>query len=206
MRSIVVRLLLLIPLGWLMWLMFEHTKATQTGANPDGTGLVIGYLVIMGLGVIMAGILSMLVIPAIGDAVGSLIYNSPEQAPKNPHAPALAKINAGDLEGAVEEYKAVLEQTPDDTLAISEVVHLYCDKLGQPDEAATFLEAQIENGDWTNDQVAFLSTRLVDVYWLHQQDAFRSREILLQIAEQFPDTRHSANAFHRLQEIDRTLV
>ncbi len=206
MRSILARLATLVPLGYLMWYIFERTRISQSGPNPDGSGLVLGYLGIVGIGVVMAGIVGMMVIPAIGEVVGNFIYNAPEQAPKNPHAPALAKVNAGDFEGAVEAYLAVLQETPDDTLAITEVVHLYCDKLEQPERAALFLEELIQREGWTSDQLAFMSHRLADVYWTYQQDALRARDMLLQIAEHFPDTRHSANAFHRLQEIDRTLV
>ena len=202
MRSIIVRLLIVAPLCWLMWLLFEHTRASQ-GVDPDGSNLVLGYLGIVGLGVIIGGIVSMSIIPAIGDVVGDLLYNSPEQAPKNPHAPAIAKINGGDFEGAVEAFRAVLQENPEDTMAASEAARLLCEKLGRPEEAATFLEEQIEEGAFTNDQLAFLSERLVDVYWHHMRDAVRARAILVQLAEQFPDTRHSANAYHRLLEIER---
>jgi hypothetical protein len=46
----------------------------------------------------------------------------------------------------------------------------------------------------------------VDVYWNQKRDASRARHMLMQIAETMPNTRHAANAMHRLHEIDRALA
>src|SRR5690606_31905460 len=113
-------------------------------------------------------------------------------------AEALAKTARGDYEGAVAAYKKVVGKTPTDTHAISEAVRLQCDKLEDPNGAAAYLEHLLQN-EWPMDDAAFLANRLVDVYWNYLQDADRSRPILEQIMSDMPETKHSANAAHRLR-------
>lgn len=200
---IVARLAIVAVLGWLMTVLLRHAHATQSGVSSDPSKMVFYYLGIVGLGLVIGCVVAWSLLPAIGDQVGSYFYNPATEIEKNPHQKAMAKMAGGDFQGAVDEYARVLEKDPADTHAISEMVRIYCDKLHQPEPAAALLEQVIGQEHWSNDQLAFLGERLVDVYWLHQGDALRARAILLQLAEQMPETKHAANALHRLHEIDR---
>jgi len=89
-------------------------------------------------------------------------------------------------------------------MALSEAVHLYCDRLHDYTAAASALETALQE-ELPVDESAFICNRLVDVYWIYQHDARSARRLLIQIAESMPNTKHSANALHRLQQIDHML-
>ena len=90
-------------------------------------------------------------------------------------------------------------------MALSEIVRLECEHLDNPAAAADILEQALER-EWTPEDAAFLTSRLVDVYWKHQRKAREARALLMQIIEAMPGTKHSANAQHKLQEIERQLA
>jgi outer membrane protein assembly factor BamD (BamD/ComL family) len=56
------------------------------------------------------------------------------------------------------------------------------------------------------EDAALLCSRLADVYSTYQHDITKARALLMQVIETMPNTRHAANATHRLQEIERQLV
>jgi hypothetical protein len=85
------------------------------------------------------------------------------------------------------------------------VAKICCEHLDDAPGAAELLEQALQR-EWAPDDAAFLSARLVDVYWKHQHDARGARALLLQIIEAMPGTRHAANAEHRLREIEQQLA
>jgi len=199
-RSVVILVLL-----WLVFVLFHETQAVRSAENVDGTKVMVLFLCIVFLALVIGAIVAVTIVPAIGESVGSFFFNPDQEIEKSPYADAMVKIAQGDYEGAIEEYKEAYKANPEDTHAVSEIVHLYCDKLGDPDSAQKFLEEALEN-EWPPEQSAFLGSRLVDVYWIHKHDAQSAKHVLQQIAETMPDTKHAANAYHRLHEIDRALA
>jgi lipopolysaccharide biosynthesis regulator YciM len=143
--------------------------------------------------------------PSIGDWIGNFFFQPNEQAVRDPHSDAQAALARGDHAGAVEEYRRVLGDDPDDLLSYSEIAKISCEHLADPAAAAQMLEQALER-EWPPDDAAFLTSRLVDVYWQHQHDGPGSRALLLQIIEAMPGTRHAANAQHRLHEIDKQIA
>ena len=165
--------------------------------------MLFGGLVLTGL--VAGGVLVVLFLPVFGEWVGNFFFNPNERAEDTPHAAALAAIARGDYEQAVAEYRRCVERDGNDTHAISEMARLYCDELGDPASAESVLEEALAK-DWEHEEAVFLSSRLADVYWKYQHDARRARELLRQVVETFPNTKHSANALHRLREIERELA
>ena len=185
--------------------MYHQVVEIRDADNPDNTKLLVLFAAILFVAVVIGTIIAVAVIPSIGETIGNFFFNPNQQIEKNPHFDALAKIAQGDYEGAIADYKKNLAEDPHDMHALSEIVHIYCDKLHDHDAAEKFLEESLQQ-EWPPEQGAFLASRLVDVYWNHKHDATRARHVLLQIAETMPDTRHAANAVHRLHEIDRALA
>jgi tetratricopeptide (TPR) repeat protein len=138
------------------------------------------------------------------NSIGNFFFQPNEQVARDPHADAQAAAARGEYAEAVEEYRKLLESDPNDLLAYSEIAKLCCDHLEDPAAAAQTLEQALER-EWPPDDAAFLTTRLVDVYWQHQRDARSARALLMQIVEAMPGTRHAANAEHRLKEIEQQL-
>lgn len=202
--AILIRLLIIGALAWFGWVLFEEVRELwaipEDDISHDPTKILLYFLGLIGVG-LAAGILIVLtLLPAIGDQVGSFFFNPNQKLEKDPHSKALSAIAVGNYEQATEEYKKIVINSPHDTHAISEIIRIQCDLLHTPQEAADYLSERLEE-DRPSDEVAFLANRLVDVYWNHLQDYDRSIAILTQLQENFQETKHAANATHRLRDI-----
>lgn len=201
---ILVRLVIVAALTYLGVVLFWDARAYQASEAADQTKLVLYFVGVIFVGLAVGAIVALSLIPMIGEYVGSFFFNPDQEIEKDPHSGAVAKIAAGDYEGAIEEYRKVFEANPSDTMALSEIAHFYCDKLANPDAAAEELEQALQR-EWPAEESAFLCNRLVDVYWTYLHDGARARALLVQVAETLPDTKHAANALHRVRDIDRAL-
>ena len=157
-----LRLFSFLVLGAALYFLFRIAQASQVGDNPDNGKLVVCYAGIVLVGAGLATLVAVWFLPLIGDFVGGFFY-SPEVEERHPHASALAKVAAGDYLSAIGEYEARIEASPEDILAVHEVVHLYCDKLHEPQNAADFLQRMLEMGDWNDYQRALLFERLQEI-------------------------------------------
>ena len=172
-----------------------HTELWQ--ANP-----MYPLLSILGLA-IWAGLMFVtIILPGIGDAVGTVMFSSGEVSTPSEGMKAAAKMAAGDYHGAIEAYEATLKEKPDDPFPISEIAKLYADKLEEPEKALDFLQQHLEGNGWSEENAAFLMFRIVDIQTAGEHFA-EAKAVLEQIAGEFPGTRHSANARHRIQELDQ---
>lgn len=170
-----------------------HTEAWQ--GNP-----LIQFAAILGLAVVIGLFAVLVVLPKFGDAVGTVMYSSGEEVQPDEGMKAAAKMAAGNYEGAIEEYQKMLQTKPEEVHPISEIAKIYVDKLHQPENALSFLKSQIESREWPEENAAFLLFRLADVQ-TQMQDFEGARATLELVVGNFPDTRHSANARHKIQEL-----
>ena len=86
---------------------------------------------------------------------------------------------------------------------MSEIARICCRDLGDTARGAAVIEEALK-GEWTAEQSSFLANRLVDIYLL-QHDTMRARQVVLEIATSLEGTKFSANARHRLHEIDQLI-
>jgi uncharacterized protein HemY len=207
MRSLtrVIYVLMILGLAWLMVVLFHESQALRSEETPDGTKVMLIFLALIILAVVVGTLVATTIVPQIGETIGNFFFNPDQEIEKAPHTDAMAKLAQGDYEGAIEEFKNCLDDNPDDMHAASEIVHIYCDKLVDIDSAEAFLEDALQK-EWPPEQGAFLASRMVDIYWNYRHDAMRAKHVLAQIAETMPDTKHAANAVHRMHEIDRALM
>ena len=199
------RPLLGLALAWLTVVIFLEARTEMSREKADNGKVVLYFGGVVLAGGAAAVLLVTLVLPAVGDAVGGAFFNPNQKMEKSPHADALVAIARGDYEAAVQEYLKAFGHDPHDTMALSEVVRLECEQLGNPAAGADILEQALER-EWTAEDAAFLTSRLVDVYWKYQHKVREARALLMQIIETMPGTKHSANAQHKLQEIERQLA
>lgn len=201
----VVRILLFAGIAYLLFVIVSEVRGIINAERPDSARIILlfGALVLTGLA--LGVMVALVVVPALSEKIGNFFFLPDTRIEKGPHADALAKVAQGDFEGAIEEYNLAFKKDRADMLALSEIVHLYCDKLDDHAAGAEFLEHALGQ-EWPAEQGAFLAARLADIYWHHQGDARRARELLVQIAEARPETQHAANAMHRLREIEQALA
>lgn len=207
MRTLTRAIYVLVILGliWFMVVLFRESQALRSEEMVDGTKVMLVFLALIILAVVVGALVATTIVPQIGETIGNFFFNPNEEIEKQPHTDAVAKLAQGDYEGAIDEFKKCLADNPDDMHAASEIVHIYCDKLVDIDAAEAFLEEALQK-EWPPEQGAFLASRMVDIYWNYRHDAMRAKHVLAQIAETMPDTKHAANAVHRMHEIDRILM
>lgn len=196
-RSFILRL------GWIgLGLLVFFWLALEIRLLEIGTQFAVVLV-----GGCVLGILAVkFILPRIGDAVGTFIYSSgeragPESSPKEAARLAQGDLAQGDYGGAIIEYERMLVDNPEDTLAISEIAKLWAERLHDPQRAIAFLETQIESRVWGQEDGAFLLFRLADIHLEALGDFGGALAVLEKVTSQFPNTRHSANAHHRVNEI-----
>lgn len=147
------------------------------------------------------------VLPMFGDAMGEAMLSSSEEAGTDPYLKARGKVAIGDYEGAVAEFREIAKDNPGDRMPITDIVKLYLERLHDPANAELTLENAIREEHWEPEDGSWFIFRLVDLIQEHQpDDQDRVVNLLQKAMRRYPNSRHSANAIHRLREIDPSLV
>ncbi|MCP5557930.1 MAG: tetratricopeptide repeat protein [Verrucomicrobiaceae bacterium] len=192
--SLIIRLCIIGLVILLLMIAWDQLK----NANPGM--LFIGFIA---LGTV-AGILGVkFLIPWIGDAVGTFFYSSGEEVQMEGSMKAVAKVAQGDYEGAIEEYEEMVRNEPDKPFPIAEMGKIYAEKLKDPQKALAVIQKHLNSREWPGDDAAFLMFRMVDIQLDSLGDFEAARDRLQQIIGAFPNTRHSANAHHRMNEVEQ---
>lgn len=165
--------------------------------NP-GYPLIAIILLAVTSGVILVTI----VLPRMGDAIGTMMYSSGEKQGENKSMKAIALLAQGDYEGAIAEYQEAIKENPAATFPISEIAKIHSEHLESPATAISFLQEHLEKHEWPADDAAFLMFRMVDIL-MDREQYEDTKDVLEQIVGNFPSTRHSANAKHKINEIEQ---
>jgi tetratricopeptide (TPR) repeat protein len=165
----------------------------------DGMKLV-GFILLGGGGGILA---VKYLLPWIGDAIGESMYSSGEQLEQDGLMKAAACISQGDFEGALAHYQAMIEEKPEDPFPAAEMAKVHAERLGDPQTAIQVLTNHLQRREWSVDDGAFLLFRVVEVQTNHLHDFAAARATLEKVIASYPNTRHSANAHHKITELDQ---
>lgn len=173
-----------------------HRWQYWVGAQEVYKLLTILFLAVGG-GILFVTVL----LPKFGDAVGTVMFSSGEEITSQEGMKAAAKIANGDYLGAIAEYEIMMKDKPDDSFPISEIAKIHAEKLEDPATALAFLHEHLESKDWSEENASFLMFRMVDLLLDdHQFDS--AKDILEQVMSNFPGTRYSANAKHKINEVE----
>jgi len=193
-RQIVIRLCFVILAMLVVSLVWETIKDAD-----DGMKLV--FVIIIG---VIGGILMVkFVIPWIGDAMGEAVFSSGEKVEQDEMTKAAACISQGDYDGAISHYEKMLEEKPDDPFPVAEIAKVHAERLHDPHAALAVLAEHLQSKDWPVDDAAFIMFRMADVHLTHLHDFEASHDMLQQVIANFPNTRHSANANHKIHEVEQ---
>ncbi len=167
----------------------------------DDVGMTFVYFIALGTA---GGFLAVkYFIPWLGDAVSTALFSSGEQVGDDPALKAAAKLAQGDYEGAIAEHEKNLAKDPTQVFPIGEIAKICADKLHDPARALHVLSSHLQARDWPEDDAAFLRFRMVDIEIQQRHDYAAARALLEKIVLDFPDSRHRANAHHRLNELEQ---
>ncbi len=140
------------------------------------------------------------VLPILAHKFTHAVYDSGEEVEEDPMHDAHAKLAQGDFDGAVAAFRDAAAADPMNRLPYVEIAKVQRDQLHQPQAAVQTLREAIEGQEWQENDAAFLMFRLAEIYDEDLRDRAAAVATMQQVMEQFPDTRHSANARHKLHE------
>jgi tetratricopeptide (TPR) repeat protein len=140
-------------------------------------------------------------LPAIVQRATTEMYGSGEEVENDPMHDARSLVAQGDYAGAIEAYRAVAAEHPDDRFPWIEMSKIQNTNLEDPDAAIATLKEGLEAHEWTVNNAAFFLFRIAGIYEEEKEDMDSTVQLLQQIVELFPETRHSANATHRLRDL-----
>lgn len=140
-------------------------------------------------------------LPAMVHRFTHMFYGSEEEAEVDPMHDARALFAQGDFDGAIEAYRGVAAEQPENRFPWIEISKIQHDNLEDPDAAIATLRQALESFEWRVNDAAFFMFRLAEMYEVDKDDPNTAIGILHQVVDHFPETRHAANATHRLREL-----
>jgi tetratricopeptide (TPR) repeat protein len=179
------------------------TAAFVNTDSSDDTSAIAQLPALMLAGVYVGIMFVLYALPVITDKATTAVLDSGELVERDPLHDARAAYARGDYENAIEVYHSVTENDRYNRLPWVEIAKIQHDNLEDPHAALVTLQTALESHEWPVNDAAFFMGRIADLYLedLEQKDA--CIDILNQMIELFPETRHSANATHKINEIQR---
>lgn len=160
------------------------------------TGILMAFLTAGLVGIVF--VIDLL--PTIAHKFTHAVYDSGEELEEDPMHDARALLAQGEYEAAVEAFRDAAANDPLNRLPYVEISKIQRDHLHDPQAAIGTLREAIEGQEWQVSDAAFLMFRLAEVYDQAMDDRSSAAAIMQQVVDQFPQTRHSANARHKLHE------
>jgi len=175
-------------------------KARSALQNHDNGRLIQSILLGVVTAVVVGVVFVIDVLPVIAQKMTHAVYDSAEMVEEDAMHDARSKVAQGDYEGAIEAFKVAAQADPLNRMPWIEIAKIYRENLENPGAALSTLRTALEGQEWQVNDAAYLMFRVAELYDEDLQDRTSATTILLQVTEQFPNTRHSANARHRLHE------
>jgi len=140
------------------------------------------------------------VLPLIAHRFTHAIYDSAEMVETDPMHDARSLYAQGDYAGAIEAFREASAADPLNRLPWVEIAKIQRDQLKEPQAAVATLREALETHEWEVNDAAYFMFRLAELYDEDLENRAVAVEVLEQVAEEFPETRHAANARHKLHD------
>jgi len=181
--------------------LIQRKDTIKDEAGAIGRGAVV-FLV---AGAYLAYLFLKFLLPKFTGAVSGMMIGESVAPPEIEEADAMREarvaVAQGDFEKAVEAYGRAMEETPDQRMPVVERAKVQLENLEDAEGAIDTYRTAMEN-EWEVDDAAFFMFRLAELYEEKLGDFDAAKGIYEQVLEAFPETRHSANANHKLRELE----
>ncbi len=172
------------------------TKLQSMEGEKTFNGILLTFL--------SAGLVGIFVVihllPFFAQRVTHAVYDSGEMVQHDVMREARSLMAQGDYEGAIEAFKLAAAADPLNRLPWVEIVKIQRNNLGDAAAAILTIRHALESQEWELNDAAYFLFRLAELYDEFEGDRATAVSILNQVVEQFPGTRHTANATHKLHE------
>ncbi len=139
-------------------------------------------------------------LPFFAQRATHAIFDSAEMVEKDVMHDARSLMAQGNYVGAIEAFKVAAAADPLNRLPWVEIAKIYKDHLEDPAAAVATIRHALESQEWEVNDAAYFLFRLAELYNEVNGDRASAVAIMHQVVEQFPETRHSANAKTKLHE------
>lgn len=139
-------------------------------------------------------------LPFFAQRMTHAVFDSAEMVEKDPMHDARSLVAQGDYHGAIEAFKLAAVADPLNRLPWVEIAKIQKTNLEDPAAAVQTIRHALESQAWEVNDAAYFMFRLAELYDEVEGDRASAIAIMNQVIEQFPETRHSANASHKLHE------
>ena len=140
------------------------------------------------------------ILPFFAQRATHAIYDSGEMMEKDVMHDARSLMAQGDYEGAIAAFRHAAAADPLNRLPWVEIAKVQKDNMGDPQAAIGTIRHALESQAWEINDAAYFLFRLAELYNEVDGDRASAVAIMHQVVEQFPETRHSANAKNKLHE------
>lgn len=140
------------------------------------------------------------ILPFLAQRVTHAVYDSAEMVEKDVMHDARSLMAQGEYEGAIAAFQQAAAADPLNRLPWVEIAKIQKDNLGDPAAAIQTIRHALESQAWEINDAAYFLFRLAELYDEVEGDRASAMAIMQQVIDQFPGTRHSANANHKLHE------
>lgn len=138
------------------------------------------------------------VLPILAQKMTHAVYDSGEEVEPDAFHDARVLMAQGEWEAAIGAFKTAAAQDPMNRMPYVEIAKIQKFNLEDPHAAIQTLREAIEGQEWEQNDAAFLMFRVAELYEEDAGDRESAVAIMEQVMEQFPESRHSANARSKL--------
>jgi tetratricopeptide (TPR) repeat protein len=140
------------------------------------------------------------ILPAIAQRLTHSVYDSAEMVERDVMHDARSLKAQGEYQGAIAAFQQAAAADPLNRLPWVEIAKIQKDNLGDPAAAIETIRYALESQAWESNDAAYFLFRLAELYDQINGDRDSAIAIMNQVIEQFPGTRHSANASHKIHD------
>ena len=160
------------------------------------TGILLTFLSAGLVGIVFV----LQILPMFAQRITHAVYDSAEMVERDVMHDARALVAQGEYHAAIEAFKEAAKAEPMNRLPWVEIAKIYKDNLEDPLAAIETIRYALENQEWEVNDAAYFLFRLAELYDEVLGDRESAVAIMRQVIDNFPGTRHSANANHKLHE------
>jgi tetratricopeptide (TPR) repeat protein len=140
------------------------------------------------------------ILPTIAQFFTRSVYDSGEKVEEDVMHHARSLLAQGEYDAAIVEFRNAITAEPGNRMPWMEIAKIQREHLHDPQAAIETIRTAIETVAWQVNDAAYFMFRLAELYDEINGDRVTAAAIMQQVIDLYPNTRHSANANHKLVE------